>query len=104
MWVLVHLSTRETGVLRSLSDGLSEVFNSNQVGVHMVQADVDGMLLCDLVRNLDGISKRELIYNFSTGRALQTGNAQIPNCDFSFLKLQPLLRRSHKKTYEIRTS
>jgi hypothetical protein len=50
---VVHPSTRETGVLRSLSDGLSEVFNSNEIGVHMVQADVDGMPLCDLLRNLD---------------------------------------------------
>jgi len=32
---------------------LSEVFNRNQIGVHMIQADVDSMLLCDLLRNLD---------------------------------------------------
>jgi aspartate kinase len=58
---VVHLSTRETGVLRSFSDGLSELFDRNQIAVPMVQADADGMRftvdstpqLCELLRHLD---------------------------------------------------
>jgi aspartate kinase len=44
---------------------LSELFNCNQIGVHMVQAGVDGMRftvdsapnLCELLRNLDPSSR-----------------------------------------------
>ena len=100
MWVLVHLSTRETGVLRSLSDGLSEVFNSNQVGVHMVQADVDGMLLCDLVRNLDGISKRELIYTFSTGERCRRAMPKSQIAISAFPQITTSVAAKSQKTYE----
>jgi aspartate kinase len=58
---VVHLSTRETGLLRGISDGLSDLFERKQIGVHMVQVNADGMhltvdhspQLCELLRNLD---------------------------------------------------
>jgi aspartate kinase len=58
---VVNLATNETGVLRGLSDGLSDLFRRNQIGVHLVQADADGMSftvdnapeLAELLRNVD---------------------------------------------------
>jgi len=58
---VVHLSTRETGLLRGISDGLSDLFERNQIGVHLVQADAGGMRftvdhspqLCELLHDLD---------------------------------------------------
>lgn len=58
---VVHLSTRQTGFLRGISDGLSDLFERSHIHVHMVQADAQGMCftidyspqLCELLRSLD---------------------------------------------------
>lgn len=58
---VVHLFARPTGILRSISDGLSELFERNQVRIHGVEAHDDGvrfavdnlLQVAEVLRNLD---------------------------------------------------
>jgi aspartate kinase len=58
---VVHLFARPAGILRSISDGLSDLFERNQVRIHGVEAHDDGVRLAvdnllqvaEVLRNLD---------------------------------------------------
>jgi aspartate kinase len=60
---VVHLTARETGILRGVSDGLSDLFERSQVQIHMVQAHGEGVRfavdnspqLSELLRDLDSV-------------------------------------------------
>lgn len=58
---VVHLTAAETGILRGISDGLSDLFQRNQVSIHLVEARADGVSfavtnspqLPELLRDID---------------------------------------------------